>query len=57
MHPRLWATALSPTPHALKSLSGNDGTTETTDLYTYEKVGNTTTRPARNWSMTPQATA
>ncbi|MFD0535181.1 RHS repeat-associated core domain-containing protein [Actinomadura luteofluorescens] len=34
-------------PHALKSLTESDGTTETTDLFTYDKVGNTTTRPGQ----------
>ncbi|MEU4828220.1 polymorphic toxin-type HINT domain-containing protein [Actinomadura sp. NPDC023710] len=34
-------------PHALKSLSETDGTTETTDLYTYDQVGNTITRPGQ----------
>ncbi|MGI5200484.1 hypothetical protein ACQEU6_02605 [Spirillospora sp. CA-108201] len=31
-------------PHALKSLSETDGTTDTTDLYTCDEVGNTITR-------------
>ncbi|MEV4675608.1 MULTISPECIES: polymorphic toxin-type HINT domain-containing protein [Actinomadura] len=34
-------------PHALKSLTETDGTTSTTDLYTYDQVGNTLTRPGQ----------
>ncbi|MEO3830282.1 RHS repeat-associated core domain-containing protein [Actinomadura sp. B10D3] len=34
-------------PHALKSLTETDGTTSTTDLYTYDQVGNTTARPGQ----------